>query len=191
MTNDENKLVKPKRKHNNNPMGEGALIVEPGDNARYLQHNLNLFKLPRVNLKNPTEIKTRVADYFAICQNADMKPSVAGLALSLGISRSTLWALTHDRPISPTTKVVYPRDTVDALKVAYDILEGLWQDYMQNGKINPVSGIFLAKNLFNYQDKTEYVLTPNQNANDIDADSIRDRYLTDSATDSDSLTDSD
>ena len=32
-----------------------------------------------------------------------------------------------------------------------------------NGKINPVSGIFLAKNLFTgYSDKQEFVLTPNQ-----------------------------
>jgi hypothetical protein len=33
---------------------------------------------------------------------------------------------------------------------------------MMNGKINPVSGIFLGKNNFGYQDKQEYVLTPNQ-----------------------------
>ena len=33
---------------------------------------------------------------------------------------------------------------------------------MQNGKINPVAGIFLGKNNFDYSDKQEYVLTPNQ-----------------------------
>jgi hypothetical protein len=33
---------------------------------------------------------------------------------------------------------------------------------MMNGKINPVSGIFLGKNLWGYTDKQEYVLTPNQ-----------------------------
>ena len=32
---------------------------------------------------------------------------------------------------------------------------------MQNGKINPVSGIFLMKNNFGYADKQEVVLTPN------------------------------
>ena len=32
---------------------------------------------------------------------------------------------------------------------------------MQNGKINPVSGIFLGKNNFGYQDKQEHVITPN------------------------------
>ena len=62
-------------------------------------------------------------------------------------------------------------------------MENLWENYMQNGKINPVSGIFLGKNNFGYQDKTEYVVTPNmQNDSDYDADDIRKRYLTDSAT---------
>ena len=71
-------------------------------------------------------------------------------------------------------------------------MENLWEMYMQNGKIHPVSGIFLGKNNFGYQDKTEMVLTPNQrNDSDYDADDIRKRYLTDSATiDSDSDSDS-
>ena len=60
-------------------------------------------------------------------------------------------------------------------------MENLWENYMQNGKINPVSGIFLGKNNFGYQDKTEHVLTPKvQQDNDYDADSIRKRYLIDS-----------
>ena len=61
-------------------------------------------------------------------------------------------------------------------------MEILWENYMQNGKINPVSGIFLGKNNFGYQDKTEYVVTPNvNNDSDYNADDIRKRYLTDSA----------
>ena len=46
------------------------------------------------------------------------------------------------------------------------------------GKVNPVAGIFLGKNNYGYQDKTEYVLTPNtQSDNDYDADAIRERYI--------------
>ena len=60
-------------------------------------------------------------------------------------------------------------------------MEILWENYMQNGKINPVSGIFLGKNNFGYQDKTEYVVTPNTNSdNDYNAEDIRKRYLNDS-----------
>jgi hypothetical protein len=60
-------------------------------------------------------------------------------------------------------------------------MEILWENYMQNGKINPVSGIFLGKNNFGYQDKTEYVVTPNTNSDsDFNADDIRKRYAIDS-----------
>ena len=41
------------------------------------------------------------------------------------------------------------------------LLDAQMTDYMQNGKINPVSGIFLMKNNFGYADKQEVVVTPN------------------------------
>lgn len=57
-------------------------------------------------------------------------------------------------------------------------MENLWETYMVNGKINPVSGIFLGKNNYGYQDKTEYVLTPNAGQDDdYSAEDIRKRYL--------------
>ena len=64
------------------------------------------------------------------------------------------------------------------IKKAYFMLENLWETYMSSGKVNPVAGIFLGKNNYGYQDKTEYVLTPNQQSdNDYDADEIRERYI--------------
>jgi hypothetical protein len=52
---------------------------------------------------------------------------------------------------------------------------------MQNGKINPVSGIFLGKNNFGYQDNTEYVFTPNTNSDSpVDKEDIMSRYVNDS-----------
>ena len=75
-------------------------------------------------------------------------------------------------------------------------MEILWENYMQNGKINPVSGIFLGKNNFGYVDKQEHVLTPTANSDaDYSAEDIRKRYLPDSTTieqlsDSDDSTDS-
>lgn len=67
------------------------------------------------------------------------------------------------------------------------MMENQWETYMNSGKINPVSGIFLGKNNYGYQDKTEYVLTPNtQNDSDYDAEDIRQRYLIDSDSDSQS-----
>ena len=69
-------------------------------------------------------------------------------------------------------------EPTDTIKKAYFLLENLWESYMNSGKVNPVAGIFLGKNNYGYQDKTEYVLTPNQqNDNDYSADEIRERYI--------------
>ena len=54
-------------------------------------------------------------------------------------------------------------------------LEQLWEYYMQNGKINPVSGIFLGKNNFGYVDKTEHVIEPRATLNESD---LEQKYLT-------------
>lgn len=69
-----------------------------------------------------------------------------------------------------------------AIKKAYDNLEYLWENYMQQGKINPVSGIFLGKNNYGYQDKTEFVVSSGPQADELSAEDIASRYLADSAT---------
>lgn len=120
---------------------------------------------------------------------ADLKPTVVGMAIALnGHSRQWLWALTHDRPLGGMGNMSsLPPEITDTIKKAYFMMENQWETYMNSGKINPVSGIFLGKNNFGYQDKTEYVLTPNtQQDNDYDAEDIRKRYLIDSQNDSDS-----
>ena len=58
------------------------------------------------------------------------------------------------------------------------MMENLWETYMNSGKVNPVAGIFLGKNNYGYQDKTEYVLTPNtRDESDYSPDEIRERYI--------------
>lgn len=54
------------------------------------------------------------------------------------------------------------------------------ENYMQNGKINPVAGIFLMKNNMGYQDKQEVVVTPNQQLGEqIPAEALEKKYLED------------
>lgn len=130
---------------------------------------------------------TKMLTYSSIAEaahdfwvNADMKPTVAGMAMALnGMSRQTLWAITHDAPLGGRGNYsTLPPSVTDTIKKAYFLLENLWESYMNSGKVNPVAGIFLGKNNYGYQDKTEYVLTPNQqNDNDYSADEIRERYI--------------
>ena len=175
-------VEKPKMKPRggNNFLTDAALNVEAGDNTKYVLLGARLFNLPPIDLKDPVQVNDRLNEFFQIHAGADMKPTVSGMGMALGLDRRRLWEIkagvTDRNQDLPTL-------TRDSIKKAYEYMEILWENYMQNGKINPVSGIFLGKNNFGYQDKTEYVVTPNvNNDSDYNADDIRKRYLTDSTT---------
>ena len=174
-------IVKKKPRGGNNFLTDAALKVDDGDNTKYLMANIALMNMPDIDIKNPEEVWQRVNDYFKLYAEYDMKPTVAGLAMALGIDRRRLWEIKTGNYTTSTPKL--PHEAEDAIKKAYKLMENLWETYMNSGKINPVSGIFLGKNNFGYQDKTEYVLTPNQKQeSDYDADEISKRYLSDSTT---------
>jgi len=145
--------------------------TEPGENRKYILHSLKLAKLPKVNMANTEEVAQRVDEYFAISAEDDMKPSVAGLALALDIDRTYLWEIRAGR------KGKNP-EVANTLKTAMKILDMQMVDYMQNGKINPVSGIFLMKNNFGYADKQEVVITPNNPLGDTkDTKALEETYI--------------
>lgn len=178
------KEVVQKKKPRGKNIGETlAPVTDPGDNQKYIGVSLQLFNLPTIDLHKPEQVQARLSEYFQIHIDADLKPTVAGMAMALGIDRRRLWEIKTGAKMGGHTPHDLPTLTVDSIKKAYDFLETLWENYMHNGKINPVSGIFLGKNNFGYQDKTEYVVTPNvNNDSDYNAEDIRARYLTDSAT---------
>lgn len=169
-----------------------SVQTDPGDNSKYVGLTMELFKMPKIDLHDSQAVEKRLEEFFQLYYAADMKPTVVGMAMALGIDRRRLWEIKTGAMVGGTTPIELPTATLDSIKRAYNFMENLWEMYMQNGKINPVSGIFLGKNNFGYQDKTEMVLTPNSRTDsDYDAEDIKKRYLTDSTTfDSDSDSDS-
>lgn len=183
-------VIKKKPRGGNSPViGDNGLMLEKGDNAKIMSINIALFNMQDIDMTDAQAVTGRLGEYFALYEQADLKPTVAGMAIALnGMSRQTLTAIAHDRVTGSTGyKSALPPEVTATIKKAYKMMENMWETYMNSGKINPVSGIFLGKNNYGYQDKTEYVLTPNtQNDSDYDAEDIRQRYLIDSDNDSQS-----
>lgn len=150
----ETKITTGRGGKNNFPHTQ-PLDVEPGDNSKYLRHALATLDMPPIDISDAKQVEERIWWYFEHCAGGDMKPTVTGLCNALGISRNTLrtW---YNEEFRATTHA-------PVVQKAYALLEELWEDYMLNGKINPVSGIFIGKNAWNYADKQEVVLTPNAN----------------------------
>lgn len=147
-------------------------------NTLYIRKNLEIANLPEIDLTDAEQVQERINQYFEIEAKYGNKPTVAGLAMSLnGMHRRRLNEIVtgnfgNTRGITTTL----PKTVTHLIKKAHQLMEQLWEDYMQNGKINPVSGIFLGKNNYGYQDKTEYVVTPNsQRDTDYSEAEIRER----------------
>lgn len=182
-TVEDKKPVKKKGKPrggNNWLKPENMLSLEEGDNTRFMTVQMALLNMTEIDMESEVEVQERLNEYFALYAQYDMKPTVAGMAIALnGMSRQTLRAIAKDLPTgSAGYKTALPQGVATLIKKAYFLLENLWETYMNSGKVNPVAGIFLGKNNYGYQDKTEYVLTPNQQSdNDYSADEIRERYI--------------
>lgn len=127
--------------------------AEQKKNAEYLSFAMQTFGIKRVDTKNPEAIKERLMWYFERCVENNMKPTMTGMAMSLGVSRHILW----------DWKNGYKRpENYEIIDSAYNLMEQLMEMYMMNGQINPASGIFLLKNHFGYKDVQDIVVQPKQ-----------------------------
>lgn len=147
-------------------------ITEEGDNARYLTHMVSLKSQPGIDLNNPDAVQERIEWYFQKCIDDDMKPGIEALALALHVNRKTLYSWAHDmsRRNSPQS---------NAVKDAYQLISAMMEAYMQNGKINPVAGIFLMANNMGYQQKVTHEVEQPQTSSLLEgksAEELRARY---------------
>lgn len=145
--------------------------TEDGDNRRYLNHSLAMWDWDAVDMKVPEQVEERIVKYFSLCAADDMKPSVAGLAVAFGVDRKTIWAW-----VNGVDSAYVPLASRNAIKKAHQLLNLQMENYMQNGKINPVAGIFLMKNNMGYRDQQEVVVTPNTSGDYADPTTIAEKY---------------
>ena len=170
---DPMEVIRPPKKLKNGVTQNTVIELPNGDNNKYTTFALVVASMPAIDLHKPSEVKTRIFDYFQLCADHDMKPNVVALALVLGTNRQRLWEINTDNE----RQLSIPVESKKHIKQAYVILEMLNNDYMQNGKINPVSAIFLAKNHFGYRDQQEHILTPNNPlGSDVDSATIARKY---------------
>ena len=150
--------------------------LAPGDNKKYLEHSLAMMDWKQPDMKDAEAVQQRVIDYFQLCAKNDMKPTFAGMALAFGIDRRTLWKWCNDVPggrnLAPEIR--------ETLKKGQQLLNAQMEDYMQNGKINPVSGIFLMNNNYGYTNQQEVILRPDSPLGEkADPEALKRKYLED------------
>ena len=170
-------------KKGSRPGKKEAMIphLDPGDNRKYTLHSMEVANLSveELDLTSAEAVTERCNDYFTLCNQNDMKPNVAGFALALGIDRQSYYDW-----LNGTSNI--PETARKIIKRYHTILNTQMEDYMQNGKINPVAGIFIMKNNMGYEDKKEVAVAPvNPLGEEKPSEELRRKYLAAVETDND------
>lgn len=165
-------VVKKKRgAHWMQELSEDGGDVQPGDNSRFVRYALASWNLPPIDISDPKQVEKRIGMYFSHCVDNDRRPQIVGMCNWLGISRQTLNEWVNGEVRSSTHG--------DIIKKAYRVMEEMWSEYMQYGKISPPTAIFLAKNWFNYSDTQQIVVTPNNPYQATSDEELKGKYLED------------
>lgn len=144
--------------------------TEPGEIGKMLKQAVTISHWPAIDTNDARQVAERIDLYHAYCIENDIKPDMVGMALSIGVDRTTLWRWEQGESNKP-------KDVCNVIKKGREINELMLSQLMQNGKINPVVGIFFLKNSHGYKDQTDVVLTPNTPLQNIDPNTARSRIL--------------
>lgn len=141
------------KKHS--PMVQSASwnVQDPDLNARIIRHGMRVMDLDKCDLSDDDAIRTRICNYFAACEEDQLRPTVEGLANWLGLNRQMLTnivggfsqGVTHG--LTPTG--------CSEIKKGYNILSQLYASNLSEEKGSPVKWIFYGKNNFGYVDQKE------------------------------------
>ena len=100
------------------------------------------------------EIRQRLEQYFIETLETGELPTVEAMCLALGYDRKTVWRWENGEEGSTPTRC-------HLIKKAKEFLATFDAHLVQEGKVNPTTYIFRAKNYFGMRDEVEHVITPN------------------------------
>lgn len=104
---------------------------------------------------NKEKLQVELNSYFDLCDKTDTVPSITGIAMWLGCNRDTIYAHANNSN-SPFS---------DIFKNVINFCHLTIENGTIDGKINPVTYIFLAKNYFNMEDSKQITVSAQQGSN--------------------------
>jgi hypothetical protein len=103
---------------------------------------LDWFNKTPLKWRDPIEVQARVMEYLQTCEKLQRHPTISGLALTLNVSRMTLYRY-RKGGAGLNAKVS------DTLNKAIHIIEESVESRLLSNKLNPSSAIFWLCNLKN------------------------------------------
>lgn len=150
---------------------------KPGEMSKMIRQAMTISHWPEIDTNDADQVAERIDRYHQFCYEQDMKPDMPGMALALGVTTKTVWAWENGVDSGVRGAANKPQAVRNVLKMARQINEMLMNQMMLNGKINPVTGIFLLKNSHGYKDQQDVVITPNNPLESEDPEQTRKKYI--------------
>lgn len=162
---------KPRKKRTD---GGGAVKMQPslpeGYNTRMVAFIREITPTEPLDPNDVAEMERRFARYLQLCEQYDMKVGNMQAYAAIGI--------TKDKACEWVTRRSSNRARYIFIKKVQSICGMYREMLMQDGKINPVTGIFWQKNYDGMKDQQDVVLTPNNPLGDQpDTEKLKQRYL--------------
>lgn len=102
--------------------------------------------------KSVEQLEKDVSEFFDVCNNTQTVPTITSLALWLNVGKNTI----YDHANNPNS----PFSTI--LKNVITYCHSIMQNGTVDGKINPVTYIFISKNDYSMRDDKNITVTPVQ-----------------------------
>lgn len=113
--------------------------------------------------KDRGECLEEVEDYFKLCYECNVIPTIASLSLYLGLNRETLYNYANNPKIY---------DFSNVLKTAIDTCQSYQEGAVLDGSIQAVPFIFLSKNYYGLKDTTDISFNNQQNDTTINSNTM-------------------
>lgn len=141
-----------------------------GYNSRRIAFMMDILPTEPLDYNDVAEMERRFQRYLQKCAEWDFKIGNQAAYAAIGIDKDIAFEWTHHASPNPERTSFIKK----VKKVCAFYREGL----MEDGKVNPVTGIFWQKNYDGLKDQQEMVLTPNQPLGEQkDPEMLRQKYL--------------
>lgn len=136
----------------------GAVVQpqpEEGYNSRRIAFMQAIMPTEPLDYYDVPEMERRFDRYLQLCQEYDMKVGNLAAYAAIGIDKALVWDWENNQSESEAN-----RSRIDFVKKVKKICAMYREGLMEDGKINPVTGIFWQKNYDGFKDQQEVVVTP-------------------------------
>lgn len=147
-------------------------IVPVGYNGELVSNIASLIQPPELTDPDCIERWEKFTAYLRMCAEKDMKVGNLAAYMAIGIDKTIAWKWENEQ---------LSKDRRNLIKSIRQVCAVYREQLMQDGKVNPVVGIFWQKNYDGMRDQTETVITANaplgEEVTGSDAERLAETYL--------------